>query len=174
LLALFLAERLLQEYCGTPYAAGLARVFAKLTAALSDEVTIDLAHLDAAYSFHHPAAAPADAAQFGRLARAVRDGRQLAVVYWTASRDAVCRRVVDPYHLASIQGDWYLIAYCHLREDIRFFSPGRIRALEETGERFERPADFRIADFLDATFRVVRGTGPPRQVRLRFAPEAAR
>jgi predicted DNA-binding transcriptional regulator YafY len=45
LVALFLAERLLQEYRGTPYAADLAAAFAKLTAALPDEVTIDLNHL---------------------------------------------------------------------------------------------------------------------------------
>jgi predicted DNA-binding transcriptional regulator YafY len=53
LVALFLAERLLQEYQGTPHAAALASVFRKLTAALPEEVTLDLGHLDAAYSFRH-------------------------------------------------------------------------------------------------------------------------
>jgi hypothetical protein len=46
--------------------------------------------------------------------------------------------------------------------------------LWETGERFERPADFRIADYLDACFRVVRGTEGPRRIHLRFTAEAAR
>jgi predicted DNA-binding transcriptional regulator YafY len=96
------------------------------------------------------------------------------MVYWTASRDETCRRVVDPYGLASVEGDWYLIAYCHFREDLRTFAPGRIQSLRETGERFERPADFRIAGYLDAGFRVVKGSGRPRRVRLRFSPEAAR
>src|SRR5277367_5439923 len=44
LVALFLAERLMQTYRGTPYAADLATAFHKLTAQLSDEVTVDLSH----------------------------------------------------------------------------------------------------------------------------------
>jgi predicted DNA-binding transcriptional regulator YafY len=174
LVALFLAERLLQTYEGTPYAGALTSIFRKLTAALPDEVTINLDHLGEAYSFHRHAADTMEAARFGQLARAVREGRQLELLYWTASRDETCQRVVDPYHLASVQGDWYLVAYCHLREDVRMFSPGRIRSLRETGERFERPKDFAIGAYLDASFRAVRGSGPPRPVRLSFTAEAAR
>jgi predicted DNA-binding transcriptional regulator YafY len=46
LLALFLAERVMQQYRDTPYAKDLATAFRKLTAALPDEVTIDLNHWD--------------------------------------------------------------------------------------------------------------------------------
>lgn len=174
LVALFLAERQMQQYRGTPFGRQLATALGKLTATLPDEVTLDLSHLGDVYSFRHQASDAGDAKRFGRLARATLQGRQLELVYWTASRDETTRRVVDPYHLASIGGDWYLIAYCHLRQAIRMFAPGRIRSLRETGVRFERPADFRIADYLDAGFRAMRGNGPPRRIRLRFTPEAAR
>ncbi len=73
-----------------------------------------------------------------------------------------------------MEGDWFLVGYCHLREDVLMFAPSRIRELKETGARFERPPDFRIGDYLDAGFRAVRGSGPPRAVRLRFRPAAAR
>jgi predicted DNA-binding transcriptional regulator YafY len=116
LIALFLAERVLHEYQGTPYAADLARAFTKLTATLAEPVTIDLAHLDQAFSFRRHAAPPADPKVFRRLVQAIREGRQLELVYWTASRDQTNRRLVDPYHLASVQGEWYLVANCHLRE----------------------------------------------------------
>ncbi len=174
LVALFLAERLLQQYRGTPYAGELAAAFRKLTAALPDEVTINLDHLGEIYSFRQHAVNAGDVDRFRSLARAARAGRQLELVYWTASRDQTGRRLVDPYHLASVDGNWYLIAYCHLREDIRMFSPHRIQSLRETGGRFERPADFRISEYLDQSFRVVRGTGTPQRVRLRFTPQAAR
>jgi predicted DNA-binding transcriptional regulator YafY len=52
LVALFLAERVLQQYRNTPYAAELARAFAKLTDGLSDRITLDLRHLGALPSFH--------------------------------------------------------------------------------------------------------------------------
>jgi predicted DNA-binding transcriptional regulator YafY len=174
LVALFLAERQMQQYRGTPFGRQLATAFSKLTAALPDAITLDLSHLSDVYSFHHQATDAGDARRFSCLARAAMQGRQLELVYWTASRDETTRRVVDPYHLASIGGDWYLIAYCHLREAVRMFAPGRICSLRETGVRFERPADFRITSYLDAGFRAMRGSGPPRRVRLRFAPEAAR
>ncbi len=174
LVALFLAERLLQAFRGTPHASALASIFRKLTVALPEEVTIDLNHLDEIYSFHQPGINVADAKRLQQLAHAARERRQLELVYWTASRDDTCKRVVDPYHLMSVHGDWYLVGYCHLREDVRMFVPSRIRSLKETGERFNRPADFRIADYMDASFRVMHGDGPPQRVRVRFTPEAAR
>jgi predicted DNA-binding transcriptional regulator YafY len=173
LIALLLAERLLQEYRHTPYAEALAHAFQKMTAAVPDTVTIDLAHLAEAYSFRHKAVDTGDLDRFAALDRAIRDGRQLELLYWTASRDVTSRRVVDPYHLASVDGDWFLIGYCHLREEVRMFSPGRIKELRQTGVRFERPLDFCITDYLDVGFRAIRGTGLPREVRLRFTPAVA-
>jgi predicted DNA-binding transcriptional regulator YafY len=164
----------MQQYRGTPYAADLATVFGKVAAQLGDEVTIDLNHLADSISVRGPNTEAGDERRFRELVRAVRERRQLELVYWTASRDEVCRRVVDPYHLASVHGDWFLVAHCHLREDIRMFAPARIRSLRETGERFERPADFRIGEYLDASFRSMRGDASPQRVRLRFTGEAAR
>jgi proteasome accessory factor B len=174
-LALFLAERLIQQYQGLPCCADLARLFQKIAAFLPPEkVTFNLEHLAQAYFVRQAAVDPCDADRFRHLVRAVEESRQLELVYWSAWRDDTTRRRVDPYHLMAIDGDWYLIGYCHLREEVRMFSPGRIRALAETGERFDRPADFRAGDYLDVGFRKIRGTGPPQTVLLRFSPIAAR
>jgi len=174
LLALFLAERALQQYQGTPFASELRRLFEKLTVLLPDKVSLHLDHLTAACDVRSSPADLGDADRFRRLLRAVQRGRQLELLYWSASRDETLRRIVDPYHLASVEGDWYLVAHCHLREDVRMFAPARIRELRETGETFDRPADFRIADYLDVGFRRMRGAGPVQTVRLRFTPSAAR
>ena len=174
LVALFLAERLMQQYRGTPYEHDLATAFNKLTSQLPGEVSVDLSHLDEAFSVRPAAVGAGDVRRFRQVARAVREGRRLELLYWTASRNEERRRVVDPYHLTSVMGDWYLVAYCHLREEVRMFAPGRIRSVRDTGERFERPADFRIEEYLDGSFRAMRGDGKPRQVRLRFTAEAAR
>lgn len=174
LIALFLAERLMEQYQHGPIVADLARAFHKLTAALPDEVTIDLSHLAEAFSCRTLPVSKREVRVFRQLVQAVRQGRQLELTYWTASRNETCQRVVDPYHLVAVGGEWYLAAHCHLREEVRLFVPGRIRKLRETGFRFERPADFSINDFLDASFRVVRGQGQVQEVRLQFTPEAAR
>jgi proteasome accessory factor B len=139
LVALFLAERVLGQYRGTPYARELARAFRKLTLGLTDRVTIDLGHLGESYSFRTTAAADLDPGLFRDLAAAVAGSRRVVLDYWSASRDERLRRAVDPYHLAAVDGQWYLIGHCHLRGDVRMFAPARIRALEVTDETFDRP-----------------------------------
>jgi predicted DNA-binding transcriptional regulator YafY len=172
--ALFLAERLLQQYRGSPFAADISRLFHKVVDLLAEPITINLQHLADPVSFRQHSTGVGNVQQFDQLHRATRAGRQLEIVYWTASRDETCHRVVDPYHLTSVDADWYLVAYCHRREEVLMFSLQRIRALRETGTAFERPADFRISDYLDVGFRKLRGDGPAQTVRLRFAPHAAR
>ncbi|MBX6312542.1 MAG: WYL domain-containing transcriptional regulator [Isosphaeraceae bacterium] len=175
LVALFLAERVLQQYRGTPYAADLARAFTKLTAGLTGSVTVDLRHLGMVHSFRTTAPGPLDPALFRTLVTAALERRRVMLTYWTAARETVTQRAVDPYHLASVDGQWYLIGHCHLRGEVRMFVPARIRALEPTEVTFEPPADFRIEDYLARSFTVLRGgDGELHRVRLRFTGEAVK
>src|SRR5262249_39600589 len=75
--------------------------------------------------------------------------------------------------LACIDGDWFLVGYCHLREEVRMLAPGRIRGMRGTDVRFDRPPEFRIAEYLDVGLRKLRGTASPQTVVLRFAPGPA-
>jgi proteasome accessory factor B len=175
LVALFLAERVLRQYRGTPYGPDLARAFRKITEGLTDRVTIDLGHLDASHSFRTTAQAPFDPATFRDLSSAVFGRRRVVLDYWTASRDERTRREVDPYHLACVDGQWYVIGHCHLRGDVRMFAPGRIQALELTEATFDPPADFQIDEYLARSFAVLRGgAGEVHRVRLRFTGEAVK
>jgi predicted DNA-binding transcriptional regulator YafY len=173
LVALFLAERLLRQYRGTPYESDLERAFARLTAGLAEEVSLNLAELAATLSVTPTVVAEQDLATFRTLSGAVAGRRRLELEYWTASRDEVTRRQVDPYHLTLIESDWYLIGYCHLRQCVRMFSVVRVRSAGETGETFERPGDFSVQAYLGNSFRAVRGEGPGYRVALRFTPGSA-
>ncbi|HUZ44962.1 MAG TPA: WYL domain-containing protein [Acidimicrobiales bacterium] len=64
---------------------------------------------------------------------------QLRIAYYSASRDEASQRVVDPYHVFSSGGFWYLDAWCHRAEALRHFRVDRIEAAEPTGESFVRP-----------------------------------
>lgn len=175
LVAMFLAGQALQMACGTPYAEDLQRAIKKLGEFLPDEVSIHWQSLDQAQSFHQTVTTLHDIDIFRELADAVLHHRQMRLRYWTASRDAESERIVDPYHLACIDGAFYLYAYCHDRRQVRTFAPSRIRELTPTGETFILPDDFHIGDFFDGTFKVVSdGSLPLQTVRLRFAPSAAK
>lgn len=174
LLAMFVAEQALRQYRGTPYEEDLIRAFRKIAASLPDEISIDLRTIEDTHGFRTSATTLHDVEIFRRLVKATLGRCRIGLTYWSAYRDVETERMVDPYHIANIDGEWYLIGYCHLREDVRMFSPARIRALEETDEVFAAPAEFSIARYLDGAFRVVRGGESSYEVRLRFAPRAAR
>lgn len=53
-------------------------------------------------------------------------------------------REVDPYRLVYINRSWNLSAYCHLRQDMRFFRLGRMETLELLPQTFKRPATIRL------------------------------
>jgi predicted DNA-binding transcriptional regulator YafY len=67
--------------------------------------------------------------------------------------------VVDPYHLANINGEWFLFAYDHLRGDIRTFVPARIQRIKPTGKTFARPETFSMEKRLRDSFGVHSGQG---------------
>jgi predicted DNA-binding transcriptional regulator YafY len=175
LLALVLAERAFQQYRGTPYGPDLARAIEKLARGLDDVVTIDLGELADGCSFRTTVSESIAPEIFRELAAAVRRRHRLVVRYWTPSRDEETTREVDPYHLACIDGRWYLVAYCHARNEVRMFVPSRIRSLQASGETFAPPQSFRLVEYLSGSFGVYRGgDGESHRVRLRFTGEAAR
>ncbi len=175
LLALFLAERVLQQYRGTPYARQLAAAFSRLTSGLDDRVTIDLTHLGQLQSFRTTSAVDVDAGLFQVLHAALCARHRLELRYWSASSDTESTRLVDPYHMASINGQWYLCAYCHTRHSVRMFVPGRIRSARDTGEVFEEVGKFDVDSYLASAVSVMRGdTARPRLVRLRLTGAAVR
>ncbi|SIN67722.1 helix-turn-helix transcriptional regulator [Algoriphagus halophilus] len=45
-------------------------------------------------------------------------------------------RVIEPFAIVSAE-NWYLIAWCRLRQDFRFFRPDRIQKMEILSENFE-------------------------------------
>lgn len=175
LLALVLAERAFRQHRGTPYGPDLAWAIRKIAEGLGGAMTVDLGDFAEGCSFRTTAPEPIDPGLFRDLAAAVRGRRRLTIRYWTPSRDEETTREVDPYHLACVDGRWYLAAFCHERGEVRMFVPARIRAVEATGETFDRPDDFRMDEYLARAFGVFRGRPEEsHRVRLRFTGEAAR
>jgi len=78
------------------------------------------------------------------LARALRSGSVLRLVYRDRN-DIETVREVEPVAFVGRGRDWYLIAWCRLREGIRAFRGDRIVAAEPTSERPPRRA-LRIED----------------------------
>lgn len=76
-------------------------------------------------------------------------------------------RTVQPLGLVAKNGAWYLAA--NSREGFRTFRISRIVSVAPTRERFERPADFVLADHWERSMRDFRAGLPSYRVRLRVA-----
>jgi proteasome accessory factor B len=142
-LALMVADKALAAYRGTECENLLRQLLEKATLALGETRMISPQQISETYSFQHtPPPARINPAVFSIIEKAIRDHETLEVVYHTQSRGATSRRNLDPYHLANVDGDWYLLAFCHRHQRLRTFKPARIRAARATGVKFtQRPFD---------------------------------
>jgi proteasome accessory factor C len=74
------------------------------------------------------------APQLGTVRDALDRSRRLWMRYYTASRDTVTERTVDPLRILVTDGHAYLEAYCHLARAIRHFRIDRIEAAQVLDE----------------------------------------
>jgi len=172
LFALVVAEKALQQYRGTTFEKPLLSAIKKMEQALPDTISLNLADIDQTISFRTRAEPILDLEIFDVLAKAVARRDQLELNYRKAGAQKAESRLVDPYHLANINGEWFLFAYDHARKDIRTFVPARIQSARPTGETFERPQKFSLDKRLRDSFGVHSGEGE-HEVVIRFNARAA-
>jgi proteasome accessory factor B len=172
LFALLIAEKALQQYRGTHFEKPLLSALQKVAQSLPDTVSLHLADWDQAVSFRTRAEPIQNLETFDALAKATAQRRQLELTYRKPGRAQAELRVVDPWHLANINGEWFLFAFDHLRQDLRTFVPARIQALRATGKTFQRPQKFSLENRLRGSFGVHAGEGQ-HTVLLRFTPAVA-
>lgn len=103
----------------------LCRALAKLEAVVGETTTL-------AVDLEAPAAL-----------ETVREGiaahESLEVDYYSAWRDEVTRRLIDPLVAYSLSGRWYVEAHCHRAGGLRRFRVDRMESVRSTGEHFEHP-----------------------------------
>ncbi len=172
LVALLVAEKALQQYRGTPFEKPLLSAFKKIAAALPETISLNLEEWGETISFRTSATPMVDLKVFDRLAQATARREQLLLRYRKPGQRQAEPRIVDPYHLANINGEWFLFGYCHLRKAVRTFVPSRMEAIEPTGRTFVRPPSFSLKRELRDSFGVHSGEGEFR-IRIRFAEAIA-
>src|SRR5258706_8117076 len=172
LFALVVAEKALQQYRGTSFEKPLLSAIKKMEQALPDTISLNLADIEQTISFRTRAEQILDLKIFDALAKAAARREQIELTYRKPGQTEPEARVVDPYHLANINGEWYLFAHDHARKDIRTFAPARIKSVTLTGKKFERSQKFSLEKRLRDSFGVHSGQGE-HDVIIRFNARAA-
>ena len=172
LFALLVAEKAVQQYRGSAFEKPLVSAFNKMAASLPDTISFNLAAWEQTISFRLTAEPIFDLKIFNTLASATTRRRQLEITYRKPGSSQPEQRIIDPYHLANINGDWFLFAYDHLRKDVRTFAPARVKAARPTGQTFQRPQKFSPESLLRDSF-AVRSGETTHEVVIRFDKSAA-
>jgi len=172
LVALVIAEKALEQYRGTQFEKPLLSAIRKIEQSLPDTISLNLADIERTISFRTRAEPILNLKIFDLLAKSTAHRRQLELAYRKPGSQQIENRLVDPYHLANINGEWYLFAYDHARQDIRTFVPARMHSVKSTGKTFSRPETFSLEKRLRDSFGVHSGEGRF-EVVLRFSPRVA-
>jgi proteasome accessory factor B len=154
LFALLVAEKAMQQYRGTHFERPLLSALKKLSASLPDTISLNLADWEQTISFRTSAEPILNLEIFDALAKATTHHQELKLTYRKPGKHPIEDRFVDPYHLANINGEWFLFAYDHLRKAIRTFVPARIKGIAPTGKTFPRPEKFSLKKILRDSFGV--------------------
>ncbi|MEM9443820.1 MAG: WYL domain-containing protein [Verrucomicrobiota bacterium] len=173
LVALYVAQKAMAQYRGTVFEKPLQAAFHKLTDGLRDQVSFELGHWDSFFSFHSLGTTVADLELFERLSTAVTQSREISFLYKKLSAQENELRHVQPYHLASIDNQWYLFAFDLDRSEIRTFALPRIESVELGSQTFTIAEDFSISEMLKNSFGVFSGQ-QTYEVRIAFDSWASR
>lgn len=119
------------------------------------------------------AARPVELEQFSAVGSALLRRRRLRIAYHARSKDETTEREISPQRLVHYRDNWYLDAWCHLRNDLRSFAVDCIRRAEILDRLARHIPDKTLDAVLGAGYGIFAG----RRVswaKLRFTPERAR
>jgi proteasome accessory factor B len=171
--ALFVAQKALAQYKGTPFERPLRSAFRKIADSLKERVSFSWSDLEEAISFHSAGASTADLELFQAVTHAVLRSVELEFEYRKLQSEGYALRRVRPLHIASLENQWYMFAEDLERKDLRTFALPRMRNVRLTNTKFRRPPNFSIAKVLSGSFGVFEG-GAKHRIRLQFDAFAAR
>jgi predicted DNA-binding transcriptional regulator YafY len=114
-----------------------------------------------------------EAAHFSAIAAAVLKRARLWIRHYNRQRDEETEREVSPQRLVHYRDNWYLDAWCHLRNDLRSFAVDAIRDARLEDGRAKEIAARELDAHLGAGYGIFAGSRVE-WAKLRFTPQAAR
>ncbi|MFA7281977.1 MAG: YafY family protein [Sterolibacterium sp.] len=121
----------------------------------------------------HAAKRSADLKYFDLIASTLLKRRRLFIRHYNRGTDQETEREVSPQRLIYYRDNWYLDAWCHLREEIRSFAVDAIRRAELVDKRAREIAKRDLDSVLGAGYGIFSGAAVT-WARLRFTPQRAR
>lgn len=110
---------------------------------------------------------------FEVVAAALLARQRLQIGYYGRGRDESSQREVSPQQLLHYRGNWYLIAWCHMRKATRSFAMDAIESATTTIKAARELSKKDVEQFVGKGYGIFSGQSV-QWATLRFSPERAR
>ena len=110
---------------------------------------------------------------FETMANALLNRKQLRIGYYARASSETTERAVSPQRLVCYRENWYLDAWCHLRNDVRSFAVDGVRNAEILDVSAKEIPDGQLDEVLGESYGIFSGKAKA-WVKLRFTPARAR
>jgi predicted DNA-binding transcriptional regulator YafY len=106
------------------------------------------------------------------IIQAILEQKTINTIYHTQYRNETTERKIDPYYLVPRDQRFYLIGYCHLKQEIRTFRISRFQKVDIIAQPFDK-GDFSIKKYLKNTWSI---DGGDKNItyKVRFDADVAR
>jgi predicted DNA-binding transcriptional regulator YafY len=168
LTSLLIARKMLKDISGGYIGDEISSIVDKITNIVKKR-SIAADHIDDAFSFQLIEYSPAPEEVFKTVLEGCLKRQCLSFTYYSPATNEISTRTVEPYHLFNYMGTWHLIAFCHLRKEIRDFALNRISEVVILDEAFGIPPNFDFKEYFLSSFGLYKGK-PSKQVTLKFSP----
>ncbi len=113
------------------------------------------------------------AKSFEAVAAATMARKRLKIWHFSRQNGKTTEREVSPQRLVHYRDNWYLDAWCHLRDDVRSFSIDAITQIKVLEQGAKEVSEKSINESVDAGYGIF-GGAPKGWAKLKFTPERAR
>jgi proteasome accessory factor B len=143
---------------------------------LPDKIALRPEQLYAGFTFRGPPAKPVNAAVWSTVVQGVLRQQTLRIRYRSLempTNQTPEEVLIDPYHIANLQGEWYVLGVYSGNDDVYQLALPRVSSAALTDQHFEVPTGFDARQLLAGTFGRFIGDGTAHRVRLLFDKEVA-
>ena len=110
---------------------------------------------------------------FEAVANAVLKRQRMHIAYAGRSSNTVTEREISPQRLVHYRENWYVDAWCHLRDDLRSFSVDAIQRAELVEKKSKAVPDKELDEVLAGGYGIFSGRAT-QWAKLRFSADRAR
>lgn len=110
---------------------------------------------------------------FEQVAKATLERKQLKINHYKRQTNETISRIISPQQLVHYRENWYVDAWCHLRNELRSFSIDAITHCDPLKDKALDLNPKEIQKSMQASYGIFSGS-PKNWAKLQFTPERAR